>query len=660
MKKDNLDIINNKSISIKNSLIKVMQLMEKLAYESSNYTKPNNLFRNALTALLEPEFNLVICGEVKRGKSTFINALIGKELLPTGVKETTSQVFRVTYSDNESYSLVFTDGSVKSISFDDLKRYGSQTDADIHGENLFDGKHLAYIQVNTPIAFLPKGVTIVDTPGLGALYKSHEEITNNYISRADAVVFVLDATKPLVQQEKEFLSKYVFSKTPYVMFVMTKVDTVSEDSWVQLLRRNETLLKDAFAEQCYNTPKVFPISSVMLFNAALEEDAEEKKWMLEDSLFPEAKEELISLVARALAFSRNTNAFERTKEYYKQTIMTIEEQLKMLTVKTTEEQQKLKDSKNELIKLFEEDWGRGSTKRNEIIQKVNLILNGVKTNSSQLFSSSSNIYKKYEEKIDSFEDKEKLKQFSETLSKDIVGDLSKEWQAITSEAEKQIAIELAKMRASIEKLKINHFNNQKSDYKTSISEISNEEYFMGFRGSFMNASIATTAVGTALWYLVGISLGPIAWAVAIGTILYGVFSGTQDAEKKIIDKNKKELKKILNEIFDSARKTMLNVEIMEGKYLSNVDAFVQELSKAAENALDSLYKESKKQLDEESRQLDKQLKLNSEEKQAEFKQLNSQKQEWIKIGEKISEQDKELISLQEIIGSVNQNTEMAI
>ena len=93
--------------------------------------------------------------------------------LPTGVKETTSQVFRITNNPTESFSLVFTDGTNEKIARDQLSRFGSQVDADLLGEPIFKNRQLDYIQVNVPIEFLPVGVSIVDTPGLGALYKSH-------------------------------------------------------------------------------------------------------------------------------------------------------------------------------------------------------------------------------------------------------------------------------------------------------------------------------------------------------------------------------------------------------------------------------------------------------------------------------------------------------
>ena len=57
------------------------------------------------------DFTLVVSGEVNRGKSTFINAIIGSEILPTFDKETTSQVFKIKNSEKESYTVVYGNGN---------------------------------------------------------------------------------------------------------------------------------------------------------------------------------------------------------------------------------------------------------------------------------------------------------------------------------------------------------------------------------------------------------------------------------------------------------------------------------------------------------------------------------------------------------------------
>src|SRR4051812_18381912 len=81
----------------------------------------------ALTSrLLDARFNVLVIGEAKRGKSSFINSLIGEDVLPTDVDIATSQVFVVRAAADERFQLVFRDGTARSIARTDLPRYGSQ------------------------------------------------------------------------------------------------------------------------------------------------------------------------------------------------------------------------------------------------------------------------------------------------------------------------------------------------------------------------------------------------------------------------------------------------------------------------------------------------------------------------------------------------------
>ncbi len=76
--------------------------------------------------LSENTYKVLVVGEAKRGKSTFVNALIGRDILPTDVDVATSQVFNISPSQREAYRLRFEDGSEREILLEDLPLYGSQ------------------------------------------------------------------------------------------------------------------------------------------------------------------------------------------------------------------------------------------------------------------------------------------------------------------------------------------------------------------------------------------------------------------------------------------------------------------------------------------------------------------------------------------------------
>src|ERR687893_1977698 len=76
--------------------------------------------------LRENAYKVLVVGEAKRGKSTFVNALIGQDILPTDVEVATSQVFNIRPAKQEAYRVRYEDGSAREITAGDLPRYGSQ------------------------------------------------------------------------------------------------------------------------------------------------------------------------------------------------------------------------------------------------------------------------------------------------------------------------------------------------------------------------------------------------------------------------------------------------------------------------------------------------------------------------------------------------------
>lgn len=245
----------------------LMSNIVKLSAQSDKYPIPSEDFNSVKKSIEQPNYDIVICGEVKKGKSSLLNSIIGKDILPVDCDVATAQVFRVTNSSEESYSLVFTDGTSLPITYDELSRYGSQVEINRTGETGFTEKILSHIQINTPVEFLPENVSLVDTPGLGAVYKSHEWLTRNYVKKVAAVLFVFDALTPLVALEEEFIKK-VLDITPYIMFVMTKIDLKTPSEWTSQLRRTEESLSKIFESCKQPAPIVFPVSGETLKQAS--------------------------------------------------------------------------------------------------------------------------------------------------------------------------------------------------------------------------------------------------------------------------------------------------------------------------------------------------------------------------------------------------------
>lgn len=220
---------NQFSAQLKSEILKLMDSMIAFqkSYPKFNFPKTSENFSLSRELLEKGEFNLAVCGKVKNGKSSLINALIGKELLPVCTDVATSRVFKISHSKEEKFYVVYGNGNRKEISQKDLAAYGSQAvinkDGDAEIENT-----ISYIQVLTPMDFLPESVSLVDTPGIGSTYPHHTAITKQYVKQADAVMFVMNPT-PLEDIEVDFL-KEIVSVTPGILFVTTKIDQNGNES----------------------------------------------------------------------------------------------------------------------------------------------------------------------------------------------------------------------------------------------------------------------------------------------------------------------------------------------------------------------------------------------------------------------------------------------
>src|SRR5215217_8983523 len=102
--------------------------------------------------LSENAYKVLVVGEAKRGKSTFVNALIGQDILPTDVDVATSQVFNIRPSEREAYRVRFEDGSEREILPEELPLYGSQTGADA-GTVPASDQIVRWIEVDVPVRF---------------------------------------------------------------------------------------------------------------------------------------------------------------------------------------------------------------------------------------------------------------------------------------------------------------------------------------------------------------------------------------------------------------------------------------------------------------------------------------------------------------------------
>ena len=142
---------------------------------------------------LDELFLIVIVGEFNAGKSSVINAVLGDKFLAEGILPTTNEITVLRYGESK-------------------QRVQSE-----------DG----FYNQDIPVDLL-KQVSIVDTPGTNVILKRQQRLTEEFVPRADLVLFVLSADRPMTESEVKFLS-YIKKWGKKVVFVLNKCDLLETD-----------------------------------------------------------------------------------------------------------------------------------------------------------------------------------------------------------------------------------------------------------------------------------------------------------------------------------------------------------------------------------------------------------------------------------------------
>jgi small GTP-binding protein len=206
---------------IKDALAAELDALAQVAGEVGLKTLRADLVETRVPKLREERFNLVVLGEFNHGKSTFVNALLGAEVLPAGITPTTAVINHVVYAAKPKARAVLTDGKEVAIQAKALADWVT-----VEGGR---ASQVRFVEVGYPAKILEPKVTLVDTPGVNDLNEQRAEITYGYVPRADAVIFLLDAGQALKESERDFLASRVLERSKdRMVFVVGKADLCTE------------------------------------------------------------------------------------------------------------------------------------------------------------------------------------------------------------------------------------------------------------------------------------------------------------------------------------------------------------------------------------------------------------------------------------------------
>lgn len=205
-----------------------LQFLERL-FQVRGVKDQESRCHELLTKLAEDRFTLAVVGQFKRGKSSLMNALIGGELLPTGLLPLTSAITVLRFGPRQRLVVKWMNSSLEYE-----KPLSALPEFVTEQGNLGNRKQVRAVYVETNSTFLRRGLELVDTPGIGSAIEANTATTEAFIPHCDAVVFVTAVDAPMTESELGFLRR-LRHDVKKVFCVVNKTDLLDEPQLSQVV-----------------------------------------------------------------------------------------------------------------------------------------------------------------------------------------------------------------------------------------------------------------------------------------------------------------------------------------------------------------------------------------------------------------------------------------
>ncbi len=215
----------------------------------------NNL--NEYRTISDNPLKVVCMGEVKAGKSTFINAVIGREISRVDVLEATAIVIEIGYGKEEKGKIYTKDNKNMSGSLEEILDVLS-----VMKDNKEFNNNVERVELKVAASKL-RDIRIVDTPGVATLTESNENTTNEYIKNADVILWILNGNY-LGQTDINERIKEIRKMGKDVIAIINRIDEVDEEpaKLVKYLKREMRLYLKA----------IFPLSAKIAYEGRRDQD----------------------------------------------------------------------------------------------------------------------------------------------------------------------------------------------------------------------------------------------------------------------------------------------------------------------------------------------------------------------------------------------------
>ncbi|WP_414545182.1 dynamin family protein [Nostoc sp. CCY0012] len=342
----------NTLVSLIERQINIVQALNKPAQEANLKPLKNLVQSNS--------FKVMILGEFKRGKSTFINALLGEEILPAYSTPCTAIINEVKWSETKSALLHFNKSDGKPVKkpldvpIDEIEEYVViQDDAD--QSQAINESPYEKLELFWPLKLCENGVEIIDSPGLNE-HKTRQQVTESYLVTVDAILLVLSCEQLFSKSEQEVVdNKLRPMGHEDIFFICNRIN---------MIRKNEVDKLKQFAisklspRTRLGSERIFFINALGALDGKLENDDE----ALQNSGVPRLEIELQKFLTNERGRVKILRPAQELKNSIREVRKSIPEQRSMLQTDVAELEKRYVAAQ-EPLKLLEE-------KRRSIVKKL--------------------------------------------------------------------------------------------------------------------------------------------------------------------------------------------------------------------------------------------------------------------------------------------------
>jgi GTPase Era involved in 16S rRNA processing len=623
--------------ALRQRVLEVVASIEERARELELPDPPEE-FQRARERLASDSYQVLVLGEVKRGKSTLVNALLGCDLLPTDVGVATSQVFRITHAERQAYQVRFEDGTGLAVQAADLPLYGSQVVAGTDQAPRLD-QIIRWIEVETPFTFLPRGVALLDTPGVGGLNAAHGEITNRFIQHADAVLFVLDSERPIGHAELTFL-RSILGRTHNILFVQTKIDKRRREEWEEILKRNEEIVRRHVGQELADC-RVWPISSKLLRQAA-------KSTANADILRIQSRHEgfekaLSAFLYRVVGWSRSVDSAIVARAYCDAGERTLASRQAALE----DESQRQRQEYDARLRERQERYQTGGQEFNRLWSEMSEELDDVSHSAQrQLHEALGRIEDDLRERIDGVSTVEEGRSVAQELADEALRRASDAWQDVQDAGSNCYGELLSRFLANVAG---EGLPEGLHDAGPRHSLGGAPSFAGGFSGRVSEAR--SHALGGALgagvpvgvMVAAGVLSAPVAAIGIAAAAIWGMVRGWKEGARQEALAARSQLQAHFKRVMQSVRT----------HYVRAGESLFQQLERSLRERTRTVAEKAKGDAEEERARLARDLASSEQQRQEAITKLKQGRENWLKLGERISAIQSDLAADQQRMSALN-------